>query len=77
MQKYNNEQLKELIGFFKILFSISSVIIISLVAYVFQNSSETNYNTVAYIFVIMIFIYILLGITSYIWKFIKQLGEKE
>jgi phosphoglycerol transferase MdoB-like AlkP superfamily enzyme len=76
MQKYNNEQLKELIGFFKVLFSISSVILISIIASVFQEHSASNlYNILAYMG-IAFFIHALLILTSYIIKFIKQLGEK-
>jgi hypothetical protein len=75
MQKYNKEQLKEFIGFFKILFSISSVIIISLVAYIFQeNNTNSFYDILAYMGIVF-FIHTLLILTSYIIKFIQQLGE--
>jgi membrane-anchored glycerophosphoryl diester phosphodiesterase (GDPDase) len=40
MKQYNNEQLKELIGFSKFGFSISIVIVISLITWIMQNHDD-------------------------------------
>lgn len=73
---YNKEQIKELIGFLKIVFSITTIVSISLITWTFQNIDNRTLSWyIAYI-VLIVCIYIVIKLVRFIIKLIDNLGDK-
>lgn len=73
----NKDQIKEEIGFAKVVFSLSSVIEVSLLAWIAQNFNHTSVAmSLLSLLLAVLMMLIIVKVTKFIYIKINQLGEQ-